>query len=427
MKRSTGRKKVIAATACSLVLVAGLAACAAPTEKAPEPAPATQEATEEKPETTPAVVETPEPDEFGVVTAAMWKDAYPNEYATYMENEENSPEGKMNYLEEYPELNTMYKGYGFAKGYDEACSHSYSLTSINETPRVNEKTLANCITCKTPQFTAKVNAEGEDVYAQPFADLIGDFTEPISCYNCHENDPSKVVVTQQHFQRALGDEAGDTAVEAQTCGQCHNEYYFDPDTKYTTNPYVGHKAMGAEEILAYYNEKGFSDWEHPDTGAKMLKAQHPEYETIYGAAPSNMANQGYSCADCHMAPAAGDDGAEFSSHKLINPTEDPAISEKCTPCHADLAGQIADWQEETVAREHELAAQIEKYINDLTAKKDSLDADTLAKAQDIHRAAQFYWDYVMVENSEGAHNPSLAQENLDKCEQKLEEGFALLA
>ena len=53
----------------------------------------------------------------------------------------------------------MYAGYGFAKGYDEAAGHPYSLQSVAETPRVNENTLANCITCKTPQYTAMVNSE----------------------------------------------------------------------------------------------------------------------------------------------------------------------------------------------------------------------------------------------------------------------------
>ncbi len=32
----------------------------------------------------------------------------------------------------------------------------------------------------------------------------------------------------------------------------------------------------------------------------------------------------------------------------------------------------------------------------------------------------------MVENSEGAHNPSAANANLDKAEQLLEEGFKIL-
>ncbi len=417
MKKSKMRPVVTAM--CTVALVAGLAACAPAANNA---APAGDGGSSGQA----APVETPEPDEFGVVTADAWKDIYPSQYASYKENEANSPEGKMDYLEEYPELATMYAGYGFSKGYDEAASHSYTLLSINETPRVNDKTLANCITCKTPQFTAMVNSEGDEVYAKPFSELIGQFTEPISCYNCHENDPSKVVVTQRHFTDALGPDAGAAGVESETCGQCHNEYYFNPDTKATMNPYVGLEAMDAEAILAYYDEMGFKDWEHPDTGAPMLKAQHPEFETVYGGGmESNMARQGYTCADCHMAPASDENG-EYSSHNLISPLESPEIMEKCQGCHEDLAGQVAAWQKETTDREHAIAAEIKRYTDTLAAQKDSLDADTLAKAQQIQRHAQFYWDFVMVENAEGAHNPKAAAANLDKAEAQLEEGFKLL-
>ena len=34
----------------------------------------------------------------------------------------------------------------------------------------------------------------------------------------------------------------------------------------------------------------------------------------------------------------------------------------------------------------------------------------------VARDAQFYWDFVMVENSEGAHNSKLDAECLDKAE-----------
>lgn len=441
------KKNVVVASICTVALAATLGACStnqpaqtqettpaqeeqpADTTKADNKATDTTKADEKAAEDT-AAPETeagePTPDEFGVITAAMWKDTYPEQYETYMENQANSPEGKIDYLEEYPELKSMYEGYGFAKGYDEAASHNYTLDSIKATPRVNEKTLANCITCKTPQFTAMVNAEGEETYTKPFADLIDQFNEPISCYNCHENDPETVTVTQQHFQRALGEDADKAPAASEACGQCHNEYYFAPDTKYTTNPYEGLEGMGAEEILAYYDELGFSDWEHPTTGAAMLKAQHPEFETIYGASPSNMANMGYSCADCHMETTTDANGNEVSSHLLINPTESETIMAKCQPCHEDLAGQIADWQTQVTDREHELAGRIAEYIELLGSKKDSLDAETLAEAQNIHRQAQFYWDFVMVENSEGAHNPTLALENLDKCEALLDQGFELL-
>lgn len=343
-----------------------------------------------------------------------------------MANESNSPQGKQDYLTEYPELVTMYAGYGFAKGYDEAAGHPYSLQSVAETPRVNENTLANCITCKTPQYTAMVNSEGDSAYQKPFAEVLMQMTEPISCYNCHENDPTKTTVTQKFFVNSMGSDVDKVSTDSQVCGQCHNEYYFAPETKATTNPYTGLEGMTAEAILAYYDEMGFKDWEHTETGAPMLKAQHPEFETIYGGAQSSMAKQGYTCADCHMAPAKAEDGTEYSSHNLVNPTEDPAIMEKCEGCHADLPGQIVQWQKETTDREHELAAKLDAYIKTLAEQKDSLDEATLEQARQVHRHAQFYWDYVMVENSEGAHNPGLAQENLDKCEDELKAGYALL-
>ena len=401
---------------CIALLIMGLMACT-PQQKA-----------DQKTEPDKMEMEAPDPDKFGVVTADAWKDIYPNQYATYKENEANSPDsGKHNYLELYPPLNTMYKGYAFALGYDEASSHVYSLKSVTETPRTTKKEqLANCITCKTPQFTAMVNSQGDSVYAQKFNDTVGQFTEPISCYNCHENDPTKTTVTQKFFVNSMGADADKVSTDSQVCGQCHNEYYFAPETKATTNPYTGLEGMTAEAILAYYDEMGFKDWEHTETGAPMLKAQHPEFETIYGGAQSSMAKQGYTCADCHMAPAKAEDGTEYSSHNLVNPTEDPAIMEKCEGCHADLPGQIVQWQKETTDREHELAAKLDAYIKTLAEQKDSLDEATLEQARQIHRHAQFYWDYVMVENSEGAHNPGLAQENLDKCEDELKAGYALL-
>ncbi len=418
---------IITSAACTVCLVAALAACAPQTnsEPAADTGSSNTATTAEKPVAEP--VETPEADEFGVVVADAWKDAYPHQYETYKQNEENSPEsGKDNYLETYPALNTMYKGYGFAKGYDEAASHSYTPESIKATPRVNEKTLANCITCKTPQFTAKVNAEGDEVYAIPFADMIDMFNEPISCWNCHENEPTELVVPSKFYLTSLGEAANTTPVEAQVCGQCHNEYYFNAD-KVTSNPYVGTDEMTAEQMLAFYDGLEFSDWEHPDTGAAMLKAQHPEFETIYGGKQSHMASLGYSCADCHMGTQTAADGTTFSNHNLVSPLENDAVLENCSSCHKDLPSQVAAWQAEVTEREHELSEEIERYINELAAQKDTLSADDLARAQEIHRHAQFYWDFVMVENSEGAHNPDAAHENLDKCEELLEEGFALLA
>ena len=50
--------------------------------------------------------------------------------------------------------------------------------------------------CKTPPVTAMVNSEGDSAYQKPFAEVLMQMTEPISCYNCHENDPTKTTVTR---------------------------------------------------------------------------------------------------------------------------------------------------------------------------------------------------------------------------------------
>lgn len=409
---------------CSVVLGVGLVACAPQTKSDSQANQKSEPAAKQQ-------VETPAADKFGVVVAESWKDIYPDQYKTYRENAANSPDSnKHNYLELYPALNTMYKGYAFSLGYDEAASHLYTLQSIKESPRTTKKEqLANCISCKTPQFTAKVNAEGEGVYTQKFNDMIGEFTEPVSCWNCHENDPQSITVGNKFFLTALGADANDTTkapLEAQACGQCHNEYYFNPETKATTLPYTGLAAMTPDAILAYYDGKGFKDWEHPVTGAAMLKVQHPEFETIYGGKQTQMAKNGYSCSDCHMGTVKGETG-EVTSHAWTSPLENQQLlEENCNSCHKDLKKQVGDWQAEEEKRVTSISEKIETMINKIGEQKESLDADRLAQLQKLHRTSQFYWDFIMVENSEGAHNPALTKETLDKAEAAVDEGLALL-
>lgn len=410
------RKKAILAVAsiCALAVIVTLAACA---PKANVTGSAESQIM-------------PEEDSFGVVQAEGWSGLYPHQYASYMENEANSPDsGKHDYLELYPALNSMYKGYAFALGYDEASSHLYTLDSVKNTPRTIEKEqLANCITCKTPQYTAMVNSEGVSAYQGKFNDLINEFTEPISCYNCHENDPQQLTVASKFFtENSIGADGGKVPMAAQVCGQCHNEYYFDPDTKATTNPYNGLAAMTPEAILAYYDERGFKDWVHPDTGAAMIKVQHPEFETIYGGKQTHMAQLGYSCADCHMSDAVAEDGTLYTNHDWTSPLDNvELVSGTCSTCHVDLGAQVAAWQADEEERVVAISQKIESYINELAAKKDSLSPEVLAEAQRMHREGQFYWDFVMVENSEGAHNPELTNAILDKAEAAIDNGFALI-
>lgn len=418
--RQTKKQVLWVAPVCALALTAGLVACA-PQERTSLEGSADQ------------ATEIPAADEFGVIEAESWQATYPHQYETYLQNGDNAPgEEKHDYLELYPALKTLYAGYGFSKGYDEAAGHLYTLDSILATPRVNESTLANCITCKTPQYTAMVNSEGEQLYAEKFSELIGDFDEPISCYNCHENDPQNVVVASKFFLRSLGDDANVVPVEAQSCGQCHNEYYFDPQSKVTTNPYVGTAAMTPDAILAYYDERGYSDWTYPGTGTPMIKVQHPEFETLYGGSSSeksHMVSMGYTCADCHMGTTVSEDGVKFTNHKWQSPLENQELLDStCNSCHGDLAGQVASWQELEESRVQAISLKIEEMVNKMKAQVEdgTLSGDRLSQLQRLHRTSQFYWDFVMVENSEGAHNPTLTAQTLDKAEAAVDQALSLL-
>ena len=84
-------------------------------------------------------------------------------------------------------------------------------------------------------------------------------------------------------------------MRAYVCGQCHVEYYFKGPQKRLVYPWA--KGLKVEQITAYYDEIGFRDWTHKDTGAPALKAQHPEFET-WSQGPH--ARAGVTCADCHM-------------------------------------------------------------------------------------------------------------------------------
>ncbi len=50
----------------------------------------------------------------------------------------------------------------------------------------------------------------------------------------------------------------------------------------------------------------------------------------------------------------------------------------------------------------------------------------IAEARKLHRAAQWYWDFVFVENSEGFHNNALSHKLLDDARSLTEEALALL-
>ncbi len=375
-------------------------------------------------------VEAPEAkNENGVITADEWAEAYPEIVESMNANEENSY--RISYLEEDLYLSNVYEGYGFAIDYTSAVGHSYTLEDVAATERPHP--LANCLTCKTPDFTKLVNDLGDEVYSYDFEDTLAQMNENISCYNCHENQAGnggELVVTHSYVTEALGDEMENIDPAVLSCGQCHIEYHFDPETKATTMPYNSVATMDPEAILAHYNVIEFSDWTQESTGTGLLKAQHPEMETFLGTG-SIHAGMGLNCADCHMAVTTSDDGVTYHSHKWESPLENETLLESCAKCHGDtdMTEKVHAIQEQVTSREKEVGEKLSGLKDTLAAAvaDGSMDEEALDEIRLLYRNAQWYWDFCYVENSEGAHNSTMANRCLDTSEELIDEAMGKFA
>ena len=366
-----------------------------------------------------------------VTHAAEWKDQFPNQYESWMATSENDE--LVDYLEEFPYLRTLYEGFGFAKDYKGARGHFYDVEDIEATGRPHP--LANCWTCKTPDFTIMVNEEGIEAYKKEWTDVQAEITEGISCYNCHENTPGEITITHTYWIDAVGDDFDSIAPANLACGQCHNEYYFEPETKATTIPHDSLKSMDPETILAFFNDgsnfstgEAFADYTNPRTGVKQIKVQHPEFETFLGAGSTHAGT--FTCADCHMPTKTAEDGSTYHDHSLVSPLDNEELLQKtCVACHQDLAKQVHDVQEEIVARTTEVGEQLAALTEDLAKAVESGEYtdEQLAEVRQLARDAQFYWDFVFVENSEGVHNKTLAKNCLDKAESICNDAVSALA
>ena len=368
-----------------------------------------------------------------VKSAEAWKEQYPEIYASYMKNEENRD--TVSYVEEYPMIGKLYNNMGFYKFYDSARAHNYTVTDITNTGRPHK--LANCFTCKSPNMTAMVNNEGDSVYAtEADESFIAQLTEPISCYNCHANESGDLVVTHTYLADAMGEDLNKVDARNLSCAQCHNEYYFNPVTKATTLPYSDLATMTPDAMLDFYNNRlivdgqSFADYTNPITGVRQIKVQHPEFETYMGE--GSVHKDTFTCADCHMGRATTEEGKTYVNHYLSSPLENEALlKNNCSTCHVDLKAEVRDIQETTERRTYAVGYELEllhdklaeavaqstvpegEEAEDFTPAYTEAELNTL---RTLSKNAQFYWDFVFVENSEGAHNSALDSKCLDKAE-----------
>ena len=258
--------------------------------------------------------------------------------------------------------------------------------------------------------------------------------EGISCYNCHANTPGEIVITHTYWIDAVGEDFDSIDAANLACGQCHNEYYFDPVTKATKIAHNSLASMAPDAILAFFNDGSnfsdgqvFADYTNPRTGVQQIKVQHPEFETFLGEGSQHRGS--YTCADCHMPDAVNAAGVSYRSHELTSPLDNPElIANECSKCHVDLVAEVRAVQEAAERRTYTVGYELE-FLTELLAQAVESGEYTEAELDAVRavaRDAQFYWDFVFVENSEGAHNPTLTHDCLDKAEALTNQAIGML-
>jgi len=198
-------------------------------------------------------------------------------------------------------------------------------------------------------------------------------------------------------------------MRAYVCAQCHVEYYFAGDAKTLTFPWD--KGLTANNALDYYDEVGFSDFTQSLTGAKVLKAQHPDYETW---AQGIHAQNGVTCADCHM-PYMRQGAVKVSDHQIASPLSSEAqINRTCLTCHrataAEMKSRVETIQGRWKASQSVSFDALSQLIRDINEAKQAgtTNPEWITAAQQWQRKAQYFQDYTVSENSRGFHAPQYA-------------------
>lgn len=330
-------------------------------------------------------------------------------------------------LEEDPRLKTMWDGYAFAVDFREERGHAYMLEDQTYTER--QKVVAQpgtCINCHASAYEAYKKLGDGDIFKgfdalnkMPYFEARKEVTHPVSCIDCHDAQTMQLRVTRPAFMTAIktvkagqGIENYDvnrdaTRQEMRTyaCAQCHVEYYFKGAEK--TLHYPWDKGLKVENMLAYYDEVKHKDWTHKQTGAEVLKAQHPEFEMY---SQGIHARAGVSCADCHM-PYERTGAMKISSHHVRSPLL--SINQSCQTCHKaseeELKFRVETIQTRTFDLRNLAMNALMDLIKDISDAKNAGKTDAeLVTARDFQRKAQFYLDFVEAENSMGFHAPAEA-------------------
>jgi len=411
---------------------------------------------------------------------AKWGKNWPAQYDSYKrtalptktrfgghQGSEALPEEK---IARDPWLKRMFAGYAFSIDYRDRRGHAFMLFDQEHTQRLTKPQSGSCLHCHASIMPLYRQLGGGDAikgFAETFKLSYQEVDQqlhqsghahPVSCVDCHEPKSMALRVTRPGFilgVRALA--ASDAPVPALpsiqqwrdgsrnepydpnhdasrnemrsfVCGQCHVEYYCSSKMPLT---FPWGKGLTADAIEAFWDETkfpdghAFVDYAHAETGAAVLKAQHPEFELWNQGIH---ARSGVSCADCHM-PYMREGASKVSDHWVRSPLLN--VNRACQTCHRASEEEMKARVDVIQQRNHELLQRGGVAIVDLIdalvkAQATGAAPEVLDSARKLQRRAQWRLDFIAAENSMGFHAPQEAARILGEAADYARQGQIVL-
>lgn len=326
----------------------------------------------------------------------------------------------------------VLKGFEAASKLDYASAHAELLKTPDGTPGESLPLFPGGAAPKIESKTGAASAEPEKKQ-DPHA-AISD-AHPVGCIDCHDPKSMQIRVTRPGFIRGIAALAEsddrvphipsierwrkghrkaqyDPNVDASrqelrsfVCGQCHVEYYC---ASKETLFFPWNKGLKVEQIEQTYAEHKFPDgskfydYEHGETGAKVYKAQHPEFELW---SQGVHARAGVSCADCHM-PFERQGAMKVSSHLVRSPLL--SVNKSCQVCHnvpeMELVDRVKTIQGRTKSQIDRASVALTDMLDAIReAQASGATAEELAPIFELQKKAMWRLDFINSENSMGFH------------------------
>lgn len=412
---------------------------------------------------------------------ALWKPNWPRQYDGYMKTSlatrtrfgghggsEALPEEK---IDRDPWLKRMFLGYAFSIDYRDRRGHAYMLSDQLDTKRQTKPQSGSCLHCHAsimPLYRELgdgdaikgFNTTNTYAYSELYEKLEDSgHAHPVSCVDCHSPETMEIRVTRPGFIlgiQALAEsnvdvphlpsielwregsrdkpydpnqDASRGEMRSYVCGQCHVEYYCGSNMTLT---FPWGQGLKAEQIESFWNDLKFPDgtpfydYKHAESGAKVLKAQHPEFELW---SQGVHARSGVGCADCHM-PYMRDGASKISDHWVRSPLLN--INRACQTCHRfsedEIKQRVENIQQTNFDLLQRAGAALMSQLDAIEgAKARGASGTDLQASLDLQRKAQWRLDFIAAENSMGFHAPQEAARILGEAIDYAHQGAKLAA